>query len=64
MTKKTETIGKINLPFDYCRCYGYHCDKRDTCQRHTDINNLPHDVRYAVSGKMCDDKEDYYIPEH
>lgn len=47
----------MNLPFDYCRCHGWECDRKETCARYTNLGNLG--PRTPVMHRMCD----YDIPD-
>lgn len=42
----------MNLPYDYSRCQGWECSKRETCARYTNLGNLG--PRTPVMQRMCD----------
>lgn len=41
------------LPFDWCRCQGENCDKRDTCQRYRDRDVMG--PRTPWTDRLCPD---------
>lgn len=44
-----------HLPFDFCRCAGQNCDRRQACQRHVDMDHMgprtPWTDRYCPVGR-------------
>jgi len=42
----------MNLPHDYCRCQGWECDKRESCARYTNRDDLG--TRTQVMRRLCD----------
>lgn len=52
MTGREADMDAVRLPFDYSRCQGRDCDRKDDCLRHAALADMG--PRTPINARLCE----------